>query len=272
MEGLRYMSLTKKDLKLPEEVLRIKIKQLADEARYRFSKKGIVDIFDILDDVAFFIRKPLDIYDISGFTTYFNEEFVVFLNSSFTLGHERFTAAHELYHILYNADLLRKDKLLINDSAYADEDAKANVFAAEFLMPEDYVKELFYKLINVEKDKVEVRHVVRLNSTLKVSYKSMLKRLVQLDLCDIGLYEGLVEYGSLDKKEELRDITKTEGYDISLIVSAKVSYVSKEYLEIAKQNYEKGKISYGKITQLLEFINETPKQYGYNEPEDDEIV
>ena len=266
------MSLTKRDLRLADEPLRLKVKGLAEEARYKFSKKGIVDIFDILEDVAFFIRKPLKTHDISGFTTYFNNEFVVFLNSSFTLGHERFTAAHELYHILYNDDLLRKEKLLMNDIAYADVDERANVFASEFLMPEDYVKELFYKLVNTAKDKLEVRHIVRLNSTLKVSYKAMLKRLVQLDLCDISLYETLAEYGTLAKKEELREITKKEGYDISLIVPTNISYISKEYLEIAKQNYENGKISYGKITQLLEFINETPEKYGYNEPEDDEIV
>ena len=272
MEELVIMDLTKRDLKLPEEPLRLSIKQLAEESRYRFSKKGIVDIFDILEDVAFFIRKPLEIYEISGFTTYFNNEFVIFLNSSFTLGHERFTAAHELYHILYNSDILKKEKLLLNNNSNNVEDEKANVFASEFLMPEDYVKELFYKLINVVRDKLEVRHVVRLNSTLKVSYKAMLKRLVQLDLCDISLYKSLAEYGTLEKKEELRDVTKTEGYDISLILPSNTIYVSKEYLEIAKQNYEKGKISFGKITQLLEFINETPKQYGYNKPEDEEIV
>jgi Zn-dependent peptidase ImmA (M78 family) len=272
MEELVIMNLTKRDLKLPEEPLRLAIKQLAEESRYRFSKKGIVDIFNILEDVAFFIRKPLEIYEISGFTTYYNNEFVVFLNSSFTLGHERFTAAHELYHILYNSDILKKEKLLLNNNSNNNEDEKANVFAAEFLMPEDYVKELFYKLINVDSDKLEVRHLVRLNSTLKVSYKAMLKRLVQLDLCDISLYESLVEYGTLEKKKELRDITKTEGYDISLIVTSSIVHVSKEYLEIAKQNYEKGKISYGKITQLLEFINETPERYGYVEPKEDDIV
>ncbi|QAA35344.1 peptidase [Clostridium manihotivorum] len=264
--------MSKKDLRLPEESLRLKVKELAEEVRFKFSKKGIVDVFDILEDIAFFIRKPLDTYEISGFTTFFNNEFVVFLNSCFTLGHERFTAAHELYHILYNGDLLRKEKLLMNNSVYAHEDEKANTFASEFLMPEDYVKELFYKLVNAPKDKIEARHIVRLNSTLKVSYKAMLKRLVQLDLCDIDLYENLAEYGTLEKKEELREITKTEGYDISLIVSTNISYVSKEYLEIAKQNYEKGKISYGKIGQLLEFINETPEKYGYSEPDDDEIV
>lgn len=261
-----------KELRLPDECERLKIKQLAEEVRVRFSKKGIIDVFDILEDLAFFIRKPLDIYEISGFTTYIKDEFVVFLNSSFTLGHERFTAAHELYHVIYNEDILRKKKLLINNRQYDVEDDKADIFAAEFLMPEDYVKELFYKLVNVSSENVEARHVVRLNSTLKVSYKAMLKRLIQLNLCDIKLYDRLVAYGSLEKKEELREITKLEGYDISLIIPSKISYVSKEYLEVAKKNYEKGITSYGRIAHLLEFINETPEKYGYSEPEDDDIV
>lgn len=38
-----------------------------------------------------------------------------------------------------------------------------------------------FNIVDNAKDKIEVRHVVRLNSTLKVSYKAMLKRLVQLD-------------------------------------------------------------------------------------------
>lgn len=52
--------------------------------------------------------------------------------------------------------------------------------------------------------------------------------------CDINLYETLAEYGTLAKKEELRETTKTEGYDISLIVPSNASYVSKEYVEITK--------------------------------------
>lgn len=194
------------------------------------------------------IRKPLDVYDVSGFSTYFEGSFIVCLNSSFTLGHERYTAAHELYHILYNSDLLKKERLSIRDDAFKLEDIKADVFASEFLLPEDYVKKLFFKLVNVDKYKIEARHVVRLNNTLKVSYKGMLKRLVQLGLCDISLYDELKEYGSIEKKEELQEITQLEGYDISLIIPSNVSYISKEYLEIARTNYENGKISYGKIS------------------------
>src|SRR5699024_10129364 len=136
--------------------------------------------------------------------------------SNFTLGRERYTGAHELYHIMCNQDILKKEKL-IEDSKYQEEDRRADIFAAEFLMPEDYVKELFYKLVDIEPNKVEVRHVVRLNNELKVSYKAMLKRLVQLDLCSIDLYEELASYGTYENKVKLQEITMREGYDISLI-------------------------------------------------------
>lgn len=59
---------------------------------------------------------------------------------------------------------------------------------------------------------------------------------------------------------------------ISLIVPSNVTFIPKEYIEIAKMNYEKGKISYGKFTQLLSFINETPEDYGYLEPSEDNLV
>lgn len=263
--------LTKKDLNLPSEALRLEIKEIADKVRYNFIKKGIIDIFDVLENEVFFIRKPLESKEVSGFSTYFQDKFIVMLNSSFTLGHERYTGAHELYHIMCNQDILKKEKL-IEDNKYQEEEIRADVFATEFLMPDDYVKELFYKLVDIQPNKVEPRHVVRLNNELKVSYKAMLKRLVQLDLCSIDLYDDLASYGECENKEKLQEITMREGYDISLITPSNKSYISKEYIEISRRNYEEKKISYTKIKELLELINKNPKDYGYepyNEEEDD---
>ena len=50
----------------------------------------------------------------------------------------------------------------MNDEKHIAEDVKADVFASEFLMPEDYVKEVFYKIVNVEKDRVLPRHIIRI--------------------------------------------------------------------------------------------------------------
>ncbi|MCG1013148.1 ImmA/IrrE family metallo-endopeptidase [Tepidanaerobacter sp. GT38] len=260
----------KNNLNLPEESFRLQIKDLAEEVRIKFARKGLSDIFDILSEAAFLIRKPLDIEELSGFTTYFEGQFIVYLNSNFTLGHERYTGAHELYHLIYNADILKKEKILLNDEKHKEEDAKADVFASEFLMPEDYVKEVFYKIVNVDKDSVLPRHIIRMHNYFKVSYKAMLKRLIQLNLCSIDKYEELVDICSLENTEQLQSLTRREGYSIDLITPSKETYVPKEYIEFIKTNYERGNISYKNMKNSLEFIGLAPEQFGYEYPQEED--
>lgn len=245
----------KNNINIPHELFRIKIKELAEEVRIKFAKKGLSDIFDILSETAFLIRKPLDIEGLSGFITYFENRFIVYLNTNFTLGHERYTAAHELYHIIYNEDILKREKVFLDKEKYKEEETKADVFAAEFLMPEDYVKEIFYKFINVDKEEVQPKHVVRMHNYFKVSYKAMLKRLIQLNLCSMAKYSELVEISSLENKDKLQSLTKEEGYNIDLIIPSKENYIPHEYIMYVKANYENGKISYDELKEALEFIN-----------------
>ena len=254
-----------KKIDLPDELLRLEIKELAEEIRIRFAKKGISDIFDILSNTAFLIRKPLDIEGLSGFITYFEERFIVYLNTNFTLGHERYTAAHELYHIMYNKDILKKEKVFLDKEKYKEEDMRADVFAAEFLMPEDYVKEVFYKNINLDKDSLEPKHIVRMHRYFKVSYKAMLKRLIQLNLCSPKKYSKLVDICSLENKDRLQSVTREEGYSIDLIIPSKENYIPQEYIIYTKSNYENGKISYEELKNTLEFIGLNPKELGYRE-------
>ena len=257
------------DLNLPEELTRLRIKELAEEVRGKYAKKGLSDIFDILSEAAFLIRKPLETNEISGFSTYFEDRFIVFLNSNFTLGHERFTGAHELYHIVYNPDILKKEKVILDKEKYKEEEETADIFASEFLMPEDYVKEIFYKIINVDKNSVLPRHVIRIQNYLKVSYKAMLKRLIQLDLCSKGKYEELVQICSIENKEKLQSLTKREGYSTELIVPSKATDISKEYIEYVKNNYERGNISYENMKSSFEFIGLTPDDFGYEYPQEE---
>lgn len=260
------LRLPKYNLNLPEESFRLQIKDLAEDVRMKFARKGLSDIFDILSEIAFLVRKPLDTDELSGFSTYFEEQFIVCLNSNFTLGHERYTGAHELYHLIYNADILKKEKILLDEERYKTEDAKADVFASEFLMPEDYVKEVFYKIVNIDKNNVLPRHIIRMYNYFKVSYKAMLKRLIQLDLCSIDKYEELVDICSLKNEEQLQSLTIREGYNIDLITPSKETYVPTEYIEFIKRNYEKGNVSYKNMKNSLEFIGLTPEQFGYEYP------
>ena len=253
------------NINLPDELLRLEIKELAEEVRIKFAKKGISDIFDILSDIAFLIRKPLDIEELSGFITYFDKRFIIYLNSNFTLGHERYTGAHELYHIIYNEDILKKEKVFLDKEKHKEEEMRADVFAAEFLMPEDYVKKVFYKTVNLDKDSLQPKHIVRMHNYFKVSYKAMLKRLIQLNLCSLNKYPDLVEICSLEKEYELQSITKEEGYNIDLIIPSRENYIPKEYIIYVKANYENGKISYEDMKKTLEFIGLNQEEIGYKQ-------
>lgn len=51
----------KENINIPHELFRLKIKELAEEVRFKFAKKGLSDIFDILSESSFLIRKPLDL-------------------------------------------------------------------------------------------------------------------------------------------------------------------------------------------------------------------
>lgn len=255
-------------LSIPAEPLRLQVKELAEEVRLKYARKGLADIFDILSEVAFLLRKPLETTELSGFCTFLEGHLVVYLNSNFTLGHERFTGAHELYHLVYNLETIKKEKLLLEVVPYWEEDEKADIFAAEFLMPEDYVKEKFYKVVNVDKDDVQPRHVIRMHNFFKVSYKAMLKRLIQLNLCSRDKYGELVQICSLENKELLQSLTRKEGYDIDLIIPSKVSYIPKEYIEFIKSNYENQTISYKNMANCFEFIGLSPARFGYEYPEE----
>lgn len=252
-----------KKINIPDELFRLRMKELAEEVRIKFAKKGLSDIFDILSETAFLIRKPLETDDLSGFITYYEDHFIVYLNSNFTLGHERYTGAHELYHIIYNEDILKKEKVFIDKEKYKEEERKADVFAAEFLMPEDYVKEMFYKMVNVGPNEIQPKHVVRMHNYFKVSYKAMLKRLIQLKLCSPDKYFQLIHIASLENKEKLQALTREEGYSIDLIVPSKVTYIPKEYLVYVKANYENRKITYQELKRTLEFIGLSPEELGY---------
>ncbi|MEZ0536618.1 ImmA/IrrE family metallo-endopeptidase [Caldicellulosiruptoraceae bacterium PP1] len=265
------LKLQKNKLNLPEESFRLQIKDLAEDVRIKFARKGLSDIFDIISEAAFLIRKPLDIDELSGFSTYFEGQFIIYLNSNFTLGHERYTGAHELYHLIYDADILKKEKIFIDNTKHKEEDTKPDVFASEFLMPEDYVKEVFYKIVNVDKDSVLPRHIIRMHNFFKVSYKAMLKRLIQLDLCSPDKYEELLEICSLENAEQLQALTRREGYSIDLITPSRVTYVPKEYIEFIKTNYERGNISYKNMKYCFEFIGLTPEQFGYEYPKEEDF-
>lgn len=95
---------------------------------------------------------------ISGFIKYDKE------NNSFIVGisekeHEyrkRFTLAHELGHYFLHIELLKSEEMYIEQNIlfrswiHSDQEQEANMFAAEYLMPESKVRELYERYWVIE--------------------------------------------------------------------------------------------------------------------------
>ena len=186
-----------------------------------------------------------------------------------SLGHERFTGAHELYHILYNSDILKREKILMGRDIHEEEDMKADVFSAELLMPETYVKQVFNRVINVDINKVLPRHIVIMHNFFKVSYKAMLKRLIQFDLCSLNRYEELLSVASIENSDDLKLLEQNEGFSTELITPSNKNYVSKDYIFFIKDNYINNKISYINLLETLSFIDLKPEDLGFSHPEEE---
>lgn len=105
--------------------------------------------------------------------------------------------------------------------------------------------------------------MVRMHNFFKVSYRAMLKRLIQLKLCSAKKYPDLIQIATLENKDKLQALTREEGYSLDLIVPSKETYIPKEYLIYVKSNYERGKISYEKLKETLDFIDLSPEDLGY---------
>lgn len=91
--------------------------------------------------------------NISGFIRYFpeTEKYIIVLSSKDHPNRKRFTLAHELGHYFLHPDLLKKEGIYIERNImfrwwdHSVYEYEANMFAAEYLMPEDQVKEQYKK-------------------------------------------------------------------------------------------------------------------------------
>jgi Predicted Zn peptidase len=117
----------------------------AESARYRVgAPSGLIDVFEVIralrEPQFHLLRYPVDTESLDGAFVRREGGSYIFVNSSFYLSHQRFTAAHELGHAFLEPgeDNVSHFERSISLDRY--EDAAANRFAAYFLMDADSVR------------------------------------------------------------------------------------------------------------------------------------
>ena len=164
-------------------MLESKARQLAIDTRLILGLQS-TEHFDVYRAVTSLritcIKRPLE-SNISGATLKTDKVKVILVNSSKTLGHQNFTVAHELYHCLYDENIVSRACKTERFGQVRGNEQVADLFATLVLMPEEAI---FNQLRLRRKLDMELTlaDIINLEQFFSVSRRAMCWRLEDLKL------------------------------------------------------------------------------------------
>lgn len=198
-----------------------------------------IDIFSLAQQIPniTLIMYPLGEH-ISGYCRKCKYTNIIVINSAMTVGRQRFSLAHELYHIYF--DTTMESFICSNFNNKKINEQKADLFASFFLMPQNAIE-----AFKISKP-VSIDDIVKLEQYYKISRKALLYRL---------LSEGLINNEELDEfSKNVKLSAKLRGYNDSLYNPSPENekyYVYGKYIVDAESLLEEDKISQGKYEEYL---------------------
>jgi Zn-dependent peptidase ImmA (M78 family) len=164
-------------------MLESKARQLAIDTRLKLGLQSTehFDVYRAVTSLGITCVKRLLESNISGATLKTNKVKVILVNSSKTLGHQNFTIAHELYHCLYDENLVSRACKTERFVRVRGSEQVADIFATYLLMPEDAI----FNQLRLRKKldaKLTLADIINLEQFFGVSRKAMCWRLEDLKL------------------------------------------------------------------------------------------
>lgn len=252
--------------------------KLADEKRRQFGFIGRTpvanDIQTILEELNIkLLQLPIeskgDECSFSAAIMYNEEEDLTFIgiNTDDYFDKQIFSICHELYHYFlksgYHLSRLQKgqDDLL---------EAKANRFAAEFLLPQSELKNIIFEefkteSLNTISNKALIRFIARLYCKWWLPYHSILLRLLEVSAISKKQFDEIYDVDERKENSEFARICKTINSDIYIKLNTKTKKIgaSADLIEIIIKNFEDGLISEDDFEEKLKLFNLSPNDFGY---------
>ena len=171
---------------------------------------------------------------------------LIAMNSVMTLGRQRFTLAHEFYHLYYDTSLV--SVCSITSSPNNELERSADMFASYFLMPEQALMRTAEKLTKDRPDhQLMLDDMIRIEQYFGISHKAAVYRLMDTTYLKKSTAETFLNISVKRTSEAL-------GYDSALyrpMPEEKRYMTYGYYINQAKQVIEKGLVSSGKYEELL---------------------
>lgn len=222
-----------------------KAKMLASQTREVLGLSHSVpieDIFKLLEGEGIYVfKKPFNSTQISAIYRKQKDSCLIIINSARTLGHQIFSAAHELYHYRYNKELTAKICKVDVIDTKDKEEIMADLFASHFLMPDDGVIKLAESRKN-RNGKLDVTDILFIQQYFNVSYKAMIRKLYEL---------GYIEDANCYLKISVIKLAEKLGYDTRIYQPTNDYYCSKGYIELVVDAYESNLISQKRANEYL---------------------
>ena len=167
------------------------------------------------------------------------------VNTAKALGHQRFTACHELYHLLYQDNFsFVKEKTALFDEKN-EQEYLADWFASYLMLPKDGL-EMSVPLNEQQMNGITLGTLLQTEQRFRCSRAMLLYRLKDLEWIDENGYESF-------RRDVIR-AAKSHGYATELYEKTRKEEFVGDYNIKARQLFEQGCISQAKYYQLLEDI------------------
>ena len=218
---------------------------LDERRRLSLGEEPIRDIFLLMETQGVrVVRMNMEESPVDGAFIYSRDKGAFMLiNSSQSKGRQFFTAAHEYCHYLKDREKgCPICQVITNGSGEPKKPIEriANLFAANFLMPEASVS----KLVSLyAKNRLEAKEVVQLKRYFGVSYQAMLYRLKDLRFIRRPKLQELLETDPAKVEEALFGFTEESVKEPERL--------SERYCKLAVQAYTERTISFEKLAELL---------------------
>lgn len=198
--------------------------------------------------------------NISGMCIKGNGTNLIAINSGMSLGRQRFSMAHEFFHLKYDAEGTKNVCSIVIDGG-DEKEREADMFASHFLLPSA-------ALYNVLKEcpSVSFENVVWLEQHFGLSRQAILYRLKNEGKIDSKLYNKM--------QVDVQYSASKLGYDIDLYKPTpedKNMKTTGQYIRMADRLYSAEIISKGKYEELLLDAFRENLVFG-NDDEEDEII
>ena len=191
---------------------------------------------------------------------------VIAINSSMTLGRQRFSLAHELYHLYFDKNMTAVCAQKIGMGQETEKEA--DLFASYFLMPAAALQTKVEMLkAKNNSDDLSIHDVIRLEQYFQVSHQAAVIRLRQDKLLNADAADAMMSEG-------VRRFAESMGYSTELYkpLPAEKQYMTYgNYIDQAEQVLKRGLVSDGKYEELLLTAFRSDLVYGGNE-EGEEVI